>query len=357
MRIRLSLSIIILGACCAILGTAVYGGNQRLQAWQSNSISSRYPSIPLDLQPTLPAPVLFREPEFSWGLSNALHWSSDSVSSILKPIGARLLFFEIQAVYPGNELWGFVETGVDSAQFVDLPESIRIEYKLRYYAQTGAGSYEMSHWSIPQYSIQDNHFPKLKNWDIAGLQKTFSGNWVVGRTISIHFQAEDSSGGKIMKVLLREISLSGDRTFQYDFQRPAVQVDTTIPYIISAPNHTEIELRIGVVDVSGQPSPMESIRFFWWPPEGDTAGMICFPNPFNPESGQISTIKLDSPGHTEARIFDPFGNQIRVLYKESGNRFFEWNGRNDRGIIVSNGAYFCVLRDNQRLYCKIVVLK
>jgi len=333
------------------------GDVRRTQAWTSDRITSLFPAVPMDLQPTLPPPQLIREPEFTWGLTNTLHWSSDSVIAKLKPLQVTLLFFEIQARYRDQELWGFVSTGVDSARFTDLPEGLSIEYRLRYYAKDVSGAYLLSQWSQPQTSIQDNHPPILERWDIVGMQKTLSGNWVLGRDISIHLKAVDNGGGKIMEAVLREIGPSLDSTRLYDFQNPKASIDTTLSYRILESENRIAELRMSVKDVSGKPSTPSSISFFWWPSDVQDNRMVCFPNPFNPDRGQLSTIKLDRPGSVEARILDPFGNLVRVLQKQNDQLFFEWDGKNERGETVSNGAYLCVSKENQRLYCKIVVLK
>ncbi len=337
--------------------TVTRGDVRRTQAWTSDRIMSRFQAIPLDLQPTLPPPRLSREPEFTWGLNNTLYWSIDSVTTMLKPLGATLLFFEIQASYNNQELWGFVGADVDSARFTDLPEGMSIEYRLRYYAQNTSGTYLLSQWSQPQTSIQDNHPPVLEQWDIVGMQKTLSGNWVIGRDISVHLKAEDKNGGKIMEAVLREMGPSLDSTRVYDFQHPKASIDTTLSYRILESENRITELRILVKDVSGRPSASSSISFFWWSSDAQDNRMVCFPNPFNPDRGQLSTIKLDRPGSVETRILDPFGNLVRVLHKQNDQLFFEWDGKNEHGETVSNGAYLCVSKENQRLYCKIVVLK
>jgi hypothetical protein len=344
--------IFILGLCASGADAAGVPA-LRIQAWTP---SPALPRVPMDLTPTLPAPGLVREPEFTWGLTNTLHWSTDSVLLWLRPLNMTLLFFEIQASAQGREWWGFVDAGVDSATFENLPEGVPMEFRLRYYARDASGTYFLSRWSEPQKSIQDNHLPLITGWNIAKLQQTRSGNWVEGRTVAVHLSAVDTSGGKIMEAVIRESGAGGDHVLLFDFQHPQTRVDTTLIYSIHAPPNSGLRLSLQIRDVSGQSSIVHSIDFFWWQGEG-TPAMVCFPNPFRPDRDQLSTIKVGEDGANEALIFDPFGNQVRILTKNSDQLFFEWDGKNGRGEIVSNGAYLCVLKNNQRQYCKIMVRK
>ncbi|HEX9933793.1 MAG TPA: hypothetical protein VGB38_01250 [bacterium] len=328
---------------------------QRVQAWNPPPAVLRLPAVPSDLQPTLPAPTLKRETEYTWGRSNTLFWSTDSVLKRL-PQDVSLLFFEVQALFSGNEWWGFVDAGTDSAVFEGLPEGIPIEYRLRYYGRGAGEIYLLSHWSASQVSIQDNHPPAMLSWSVVGIQQTQSGNWVVGQSPSIQILAEDSNGGKIMEAAIREIGPAGDHILFVDFQRPRARIDTMVSYTLQAPRNRQTELSVWVKDVSGQSSPSSSMKLSWWQESGEPK-MLCFPNPFNPDRGQWSTVKVSEPGTTEARVLDPFGNLVRILRKQPDQKFFQWDGRNEGGQTVSNGAYLCVLKENQRLYCKIVVLK
>ena len=341
-----------------ILAGSAAGETHRIQAFPNpDAIAALAPLLPSDLEPTLPAPVLVHEPEFTWGLSNTLHWSSDSVRKKLAPPGTILLFFEIQARFSNQELWGFVNPDVDSATFHGLPEGVKIEYRLRYYAIAPSGTHLLSAWSAAEYSVQDARTPTLDEWTIAGLQRTTTHNWVVGQNVSLRVKATDSFGGKIQEVVVHERSAHSDSTMYFDITPPQSNLDAVFPYRIRSPAHIPIDMSLWVVDVSGHTSAAVPLAFFWWPADEGENRMVCFPNPFNPDRGQVSTIKTDLAGLTEARIFDPFGSLVKVLQKSVDHGFFEWDGKNDRGNTVSNGAYLCVARGDKRMYCKIVVLK
>jgi hypothetical protein len=139
--------------------------------------------------------------------------------------------------------------------------------------------------------------------------------------------------------------------FKYDIEPPKQAIDMLIPYTIRAEEHESVILSIWVIDVAGQNSEIRSKAFFWWEYEE----MVCFPNPFNPDRGEISTITLEGADITEAKIFDSFGNLVRILRKESSVTFFEWDGRNGCGEVVGKGGYICVVDQGRRLYCKIAV--
>ena len=68
------------------------------------------------------------------------------------------------------------------------------------------------------------------------------------------------------------------------------------------------------------------------------------PNPFNP----TTTISFVIPVRARARltVFDVRGARVRVLVDENmppGYREVPWDGRDDRGVAVASGVYFCEL--------------
>ena len=334
----------------------VAGQDRKVQAWETpNEVSSIIWTISIDLEPTLPAPRLVPEPPFTWGLDNTVYWYGDSVRTLLDEMGLRLLFFEIQASYDETVLWGFVNGTVDYAVFTNLPENIPIEYRLRYFAQNAAGEFFMSHWSEPTWSIQDNSPPILTLVEILNLQVSGDIKWVNSATIYIHVQAVDSLG-QVMEVVIHEQSDEVNDTLYYAIVPPKDVIDETIVYTIQSPEHVPITIQVWIVDVSGQRIGEFIETFFWWQEDGER--MICFPNPFHPEDDEKTIIKSNNPNVNEARIFDPFGNLVRILHKKSfSDTYFEWDGKNGRGRHVATGGYLCVAKGNSRQYCKIAVLR
>ncbi len=332
--------------------------NKRKQAWETTGeIEMILGDMLGELDPTLPAPKLIKEPDFTWGLDNTVYWNSDSVQSMLLELDMDLLFFEVQARFDGTELWGFVDPYVDSATFVNLPEKTTIEYYLRYFAQDTDGVFYLSYWSDPETSIQDISPPIIWSVDILDMQKSRNANWTIGPTISIHVIASDPNG-QVMELGIHEQNTSGDYYLYHAFEPPRDSVGISIPYTMRSNEKELSTLTIWVIDVAGQQSGEYSLSLFWWPDEEEEE-VICFPNPFSPDKNETSVIKINSAlsDITEARIFDPFGNLVQVLSKGPSDGFFEWDGRNQYGDVVSNGGYICLITGQSRLYCKIAVLR
>jgi parallel beta-helix repeat protein len=84
-----------------------------------------------------------------------------------------------------------------------------------------------------------------------------------------------------------------------------------------------------------------------------------YPNPFNPET----TIKFYLPERTKLHlaIYNVLGQRIRVLQNgalEQGYQHLQWSGRNAQGQTVASGMYFYVLKtDNSVLSRKMLLLK
>jgi hypothetical protein len=84
-----------------------------------------------------------------------------------------------------------------------------------------------------------------------------------------------------------------------------------------------------------------------------------YPNPFNPST----TIQYDIPhsGDVTITIYDIQGRLVRSLSsqnEQAGRHATVWDGRNDRGVSVSSGSYFCRVDFNKTfLVRKLVLLK
>lgn len=99
---------------------------------------------------------------------------------------------------------------------------------------------------------------------------------------------------------------------------------------------------------------------------GDPHG---YPNPFNPEAGQYVSFVYHSPDEKTVtiRVFDLFGHLVYHAPAEARQGLndgisqadFRWNGRNDKGEIVANGGYLCIIECNGRepQTIKIAVVK
>jgi len=82
-----------------------------------------------------------------------------------------------------------------------------------------------------------------------------------------------------------------------------------------------------------------------------------FPNPFNPST--TIPFVLEDPQAVSIAIFDIRGRRVRFLEKKNlgrGEHQVTWDGRNDAGIEVSCGVYFCVMRVPSATYSSKMVL-
>ena len=82
-----------------------------------------------------------------------------------------------------------------------------------------------------------------------------------------------------------------------------------------------------------------------------------YPNPFNP----TTTILYDIPRSGEVRIavFDIQGRLVRSLAtmtQQAGTHSVVWDARNDGGVAVSSGAYFCRIDFNNAVLVKKLIL-
>lgn len=340
----------------------LFHGTERDPSWRTPpGIAAVLPSLPADLDPTLPAPRLFREPEFTLGESNTLAWPADSIEIAAASAGLTILFYEIQASYDMDGtteiLWGFISAGTDSAVFVGLPEGPPVSYRLRYYTRDDGGVFGLSHWSEPQVSIQDAHLPVLSRWELLGLQSGETARWIIGPALNHRITASDPPTGRVMEVFVHEKSESVDETVVYDIVPPRTEVDTVLTMnALRTPAHRPVTLSVWVRDRAGQPSEVRSLDLFWIPVE--EFRMFSFPNPFRPAAGEIAVIQVPAADAAVLRIFDPFGSLVRVLRKsDTADLFFQWDGRNDRGDLVSTGGYLCVVEGREKQYCKIAVLR
>ncbi len=99
---------------------------------------------------------------------------------------------------------------------------------------------------------------------------------------------------------------------------------------------------------------------------GDDARAVevyAYPNPFNPGADGRQRIRLDlgGPADITVRIFDVGMNLVRTLEapgRPSGPNEVIWDGQDDRGLRVANGAYiYTVEAEGRRLSGRILVVQ
>ncbi|MBN2542404.1 hypothetical protein JXI42_06015 [bacterium] len=96
----------------------------------------------------------------------------------------------------------------------------------------------------------------------------------------------------------------------------------------------------------------------------DVEGMelVNYPNPFNPIDGVTwIRVKAKQPDtQAEMKIFDMFGNLVWTKDVTLSGKVddIEWDGTNDKGTVVANGGYICIVKVNgEEMKRKIAVWK
>lgn len=87
------------------------------------------------------------------------------------------------------------------------------------------------------------------------------------------------------------------------------------------------------------------------------SGLDNYPNPFNPET-KIS-FALNRSNQVALEIYDLLGRKVRTLVNEhlsAGEYTFTWNGRDDRGRLVTSGVYFYRLTGGAKQTVKRMLL-
>jgi len=75
-----------------------------------------------------------------------------------------------------------------------------------------------------------------------------------------------------------------------------------------------------------------------------------YPNPFNPETS--IAYQLSALDHVALRIFNVTGQMVKTLADEdqpAGYYTIRWDGRNNHGLPVASGVYFCHLQVGSRV--------
>ncbi len=82
-----------------------------------------------------------------------------------------------------------------------------------------------------------------------------------------------------------------------------------------------------------------------------TDPIVNFPNPFGADFKETTIYYwLGQPSDVDILIYDRFGNLVRTWEKngETGDNYLIWDGKNDRGKMVANGAYLLTVRASYR---------
>jgi len=199
-------------------------------------------------------------------------------------------------------------------------------------------------------TIADTTAPEITSFLING----FSGNfcWVSAPAVQISFEGSDntnSSGCELMQVIERDSTFNaGVRIY------PLNSFSGTISYRLSTGYERKV-VYARLVDRAGNESAFSTMEIMY------EKGAHCYPNPFNPDSGEMTNFvyRLSGPQSVKINVYDKFGN---LVFRKSANGVRGWNetawdGRSGRGDIVASGGYICVIEGEREYKCKVAVLR
>ena len=85
--------------------------------------------------------------------------------------------------------------------------------------------------------------------------------------------------------------------------------------------------------------------------------MQNYPNPFNPKT--VIKYSIKNAGMVSLKVYNILGQEILEL----SNRFFQpgtyninWDGRDSLGKAVSSGMYICVLKTNNKILTRKMMI-
>jgi hypothetical protein len=255
------------------------------------------------------------------------------------------------ATVPGPKMmWQFQELGYDySINFNcrTCPKPIRWNYlqdtrrqllykkfaaiinlKTKYPEAFRSSSYDISAWG-KQKQIHVNstamNVTVAGNFDVVS-QNTFTGFQHTGRWYN--YMAGDSL--EVTDVNMTIAMNPGDFRIYTDVRLPKPDLSVTVQPVGLSESATELDLQL-----------------------------VAFPNPFSHET----TLAFTLPKASEVRmeIFDVMGNAVRKMEtakRATGEQQVVWDGRNDLGIRVAAGTYFCKLTaDGLQASQRLVVIE
>ncbi len=86
----------------------------------------------------------------------------------------------------------------------------------------------------------------------------------------------------------------------------------------------------------------------------------AYPNPFNAYT--VISCSLPQPMPLQVRIYDLLGHQVKELCRveraQAGYHRFVWDGRDETGVAVASGIYYCAIKaGEERQRCKLVLIR
>ena len=123
--------------------------------------------------------------------------------------------------------------------------------------------------------------------------------------------------------------------------------------------------KVSVQNQYGATLPDEQIYTFIT--GGNIKKVYNAPNPFNPQKGETTDILfyMTDNGRAEINIYSEYGDKIRSFSADnlaSGNNYVTYDGKDDKGNILYNGTYLCIIRKKyngrqETEKCRLLIIK
>jgi hypothetical protein len=181
---------------------------------------------------------------------------------------------------------------------------------------------------------------------------------VSGSDIHLHIYYEDENGHRITDddhdVIIYVYSGSGTLAPSDTVQRSLTSglVEPTVSY--STNQAEDLYLRVSPADPQRRTGPGENVDPIYVIPTVAPGGreVTNFPNPFGYDQ-KWTTIYywLESPCDVVVSIYDRFGNLVKdwpKVARQTGAHYLIWDGKNNKGVLVANGAYMLAIRATSR---------
>lgn len=181
---------------------------------------------------------------------------------------------------------------------------------------------------------------------------------VSGSDIHLHIYYEDENGNRITDddhdVIIYVYSGSGTLAPSDTVQRTLTSgmVEPTVSYTTNQAE--DLYLRVSPADAARRTGPGTNVDPIHVVPTVAPGGreVTNFPNPFGYDQDWTTIYYwLVEPCDVVVSIYDRFGNLVRSWDKASkqrGAHLLIWNGKNNRGVRVANGAYLLAIRATSR---------
>ncbi len=275
---------------------------------------------------------------------------------------------------------GYMYNGLDSDQIYGFPPPACGFVILRGPGISNSGQYMTAFfkdqegntgngWQLP-YNAPADKFSQVTSWELSG--KDFNGNLIYppsdpSHIINYAVPGDPVTGTGWVETLpndRRNLIGSGPFTFH-----PGDTVRFSLAFVVGLGTD-----RLNSVNVLKSYIP--AVRQKWEsvtavesgrePPSIPSRYDMSegYPNPFNPSTN--FRVTLPTRANVEVIVYDILGREIRTLKKgdyAAGIYSVTWDGRNDAGMTVSSGVYFCVMKVSSlngkdiRLMRKVALLK